>query len=174
MDPFGRMEQRLERQAGREVRRFTSGCIFSIVFALVAFCLVAGVGVYIFFVAGKAVVQSETTGANATGDAAWNGQTPFMCGGAQNLTISNVTAVLATGPAITAGGACQLTLVNVNITAPVVISAGGAAHVTVQGGVINGSVHSIEAGGGAHVDVVGATVVGAVDRGGGAVVTGVP
>lgn len=174
MDPFGNMERRMERQAVREVRRFTSGCIFSIVFSIIAFCVVAGVVGYIFLVAGKAYTTAATTGANATGEAGWAGTSPFTCAGAQNLTITGVNAALAAGPAISAAGACNLTLVNCNITAPVAISTSGAAHVTISGGTITGSVTSIEASGGSTVDVAGAVVSGPVQRSGGAHVNGVP
>ena len=77
-------------------------------------------------------------------------------------------------PAIRAGGNCNLTLVGMNITAPVAIEASGNARVTIQGGAINGSTHSIVARGNAQVTNLGAVITGPAQRSGNAVVNGVP
>ena len=102
-------------------------------------------------------------GAAATAPAkaqTWDGKAPFICSALDNVKLENVTANLTSGPAITASAGCQLTLVNVNVSAPVAIDASGNAKVTVTGGSIKGTTSSIVASGNAQVIVSGAKVDG--------------
>lgn len=158
----------------RAVRRFTSGCIFSIVLSLVGLCVAAGVGVYVVWVSGRAIANAPVPAAVASGEATWSGSGTFECGAAQNLTLSGMTVTMTTGPAIRASGACHLTLINMTISAPTVIESAGSAVVTLQGGTLTGSQSAIEASGGSQVVVNGATVTGTVHRNGGASITGIP
>jgi len=107
----------------------------------------------------------------ATGS--WDGLSPLVCSGAQQMVVSGVTANLPGATAITASGMCQLTLINCNITAGQAIAVAGVARIIIQGGKIEGSQTSIAATGGANVIVNGAQVVGPTSRSGTATITGV-
>jgi hypothetical protein len=112
----------------------------------------------------------------------WDGKRPIMCGGRQTLTLENVKATYDPGAAtniinesaITAGGDCQLTLINCDISAPVVVSTGGNAHVVIKGGHLVGTKKvAIEAGGNATITVESGHIEGkqaAIGAGGSATV----
>lgn len=117
--------------------------------------------------------QAAPIAAAPTGSSPWSGTEPLNCGGGQNLTINGQTVNLPGQTAITASGACQLTLINCTITAGTVISAGGMARVTITGGRIVGSDASISAAGRATIVVQGAQVEGRVQRSGQATVQGI-
>jgi phage baseplate assembly protein gpV len=103
----------------------------------------------------------------------WDGKSPYSCGASQVITIKGTTATLSAGPAISALGACQLTLDGVNITAPDGIQAMGSAKVTVKGGSIKSTGTAINAMGNAVVDVQGAKITGKTSTlGAGAKITG--
>jgi len=179
MDPFQQAQNQLERKAEQKVSQFTTGCVISIIGAVLVGLVVVGLAGYFFVLlrqesarTGGAYLPSGGAGLVAAG--AWSGQQPFTCGGVDNVTIEGVTASLPGATAIEAGGNCRLTLVNVNITAGVPISAGGNANVTVTGGSLTGTQNSVTAGGNSRVTVSGAAVSGAVSRSGFAQVTGVP
>ncbi len=175
MDPFQQAQGQLERKVEQKASQFTTGCIISIVGALLAVCIVGGLGAYFFVLLRREASQTGGAYLPSGGAAvAWAGQGPFSCGGVDNVTIDGVTASLPGATAIEAGGNCQLTLNNVSLTAGVAVSSGGNATVTINGGSLNGSVNSIAAGGNSRVNVVGATVTGPVSRSGLAQVTGVP
>lgn len=126
-----------------------------------------GFGIYIY------IAAKDTGAGNAAKNAAaakWDGKTPFECGGNDAPKITGVTATAG----VVANGSCQLTLVNVNITAPVAIEAGANAKVTMTGGSINASTNSVVAAGNAHVDLVGTKVTGKAKTSGAAKVTGAP
>ncbi len=127
-----------------------------------------GLGLYIWKSA------SDPTASNPTAAAAskWDGKSPFTCGGNDVVKIEGVTAKLA-GTAITAGGNCKLTLVNVNLTAPTGVEAGGNAVVTLQGGSIAATTLAVHAGGLAQVKVTGTTMTGKTQAEGGAKITGI-
>ncbi len=80
----------------------------------------------------------------------WQGRSTYRCSKG-NKKISNVSASLGQGVAIMATGRCRLSLINVNIEAPVVIQARNDAQVYVIGGSITGTTHSIDVAGDAKV-----------------------
>lgn len=174
MDPFQQGQQQVEQKA----KQSTLGCVIWIVVALVgAAGITAAAGYFLVALKREAAMNggAGTPGSMAGGLApAWTGDGPFSCGGNDNVSIVGVTASLPGVTAIEAGGNCQVSLVNVNLTAGVPISASGNANVTVTGGSLTGTQSSISASGNAHVAVTGAAVSGAVSRSGFAKVTGVP
>lgn len=106
-------------------------------------------------------------------DSNWDGKSPLLCGAGQNLRISNVTANLSSGTAITASANCKLELVGVSITAPTALSVLGTADVTVKGGSLKGSDYAVKAlGANAKVKLEGTTVDGKKQALGGASITG--
>lgn len=126
-----------------------------------------GLGLYIWKSA-----SSDAPSPAAAAASKWDGKSPLTCGGNDVVKVEGVTAKLA-GTAITAGGNCHLTLVNVNVTAPTGIEAGGLAVVTVQGGSISATTLAVHAGGGAQVKVTGTTITGKTQAEGGAKITGI-
>jgi hypothetical protein len=170
---------RIERDIKNRISGFIWGWIITgIVLVLVA---IGGIILY-FYVRGQmdaATASGGGAGAPAAGGGApvvatWDGKSPYSCGASQVVTIKNTTATLTSGPAISALGACQLTLENVNITAPDGIQAMGTAKVTVKGGSIKATGEAISAMGGAQVTVDGAKVTGKTSAlGAGAKITGV-
>lgn len=169
-DPQKQLDRQIDRAKDKAVSSIVwwiGGCL---VMSLVA-CFVGGLFLYIGGVATRSAVA--TAGAAQATASAWDGMSTLECSGANHMELEGVTAMLS-NVGIRASGACQLTLRNCNITAPTAIEASGAAHVTIVGGTINGTVAAIQAGGGSTVDVQGATVTGPVARSGGAHVNGAP
>jgi hypothetical protein len=122
----------------------------------------------------------------------------ILCGGSQTMDYEKETFDVATGPAILAGGSCNITLTDCQITAHApgfgmgAVVAGGSANVTIvnttvkgspaltgggsatvdiRGGSLEGDV-AVDVGGSAHVKASGVAVHGKVNRGGSAVLTG--
>ncbi len=100
-----------------------------------------------------------------------HGKDQLTCGGSQRMTIRGQKIVVKsgdlTGPfadmgLIDVGGDCQLEIIDSDIEAPKVLSAGGSAHVLIQGGHITGTEEAISSGGDAVVEVKGAKVDGKV------------
>lgn len=153
---------RIEREIKNRISAFIWGWIITgIVLLLVA---IGGIVLYVY-------VRGQMNAANANGgmpqagtggpiEVSWDGKAPYSCSASQVVVIKNATANLSSGPAISALGACQLTLDNVNITAPDGIQALGNAKVTVKGGSIKATGQAINAMGGAQVDVQGAKITG--------------
>jgi hypothetical protein len=77
------------------------------------------------------------------------------------------------GPALDVGGNCHVVLNNCTVRAPEGIRAGENAVVTVRGGSVTGGARAVAASGNARVTFEGTVVVGAVEKVGGAVVSGV-
>ncbi len=126
-----------------------------------------GVGIYVYFQAKD--TSNPVAAKKAAEAAAWDGKTPFSCGGNDVVALAGITATAG----VKAGGNCQLTLTSVNITAPVAIEAGANAKVVMTGGSINASTNSVVASAASKVDLVGTKVVaGKVKTSGGAKVTG--
>ncbi len=144
---------------------WAAGCL---VVALVVLGL-AGLGGYIWWSARKSMSGTPTATAES---AAWDGKTPFTCGGVDHKIIKGVAATIASGSAITASANCELELENVNVTAPVCIEALANAKVTVKGGTFNCSQNSAKAIGNAHVTFQGSKVTGKPSALGAAKVTG--
>jgi hypothetical protein len=165
----------------RDIKNRISGFIWGWIITGIVLVLVAIGGIILYF-----YVRSQMDAATATSGggpaaaggapvvATWDGKSPYSCGASQVVTIRNTTATLTSGPAVSALGACQLTLENVNITAPDGIQAMGTAKVTVKGGSIKATGEAISAVGGAQVIVDGAKVTGKTSAlGAGAKITGV-
>ncbi|MBW2524478.1 MAG: hypothetical protein JRI23_09895 [Deltaproteobacteria bacterium] len=96
----------------------------------------------------------------------WDGHSRFSCTSGSKR-IQNVTAAVSQGAAIYASGSCSLLLENVDIKSPVAIKAADAAQVTVDGGSIRGTTHSIEVSDRAKVFLKGgATVRGSFAKSG--------
>lgn len=92
--------------------------------------------------------------------AAWDGKSELSCGGSDEITIEKVHAKLDKGTAITAGANCKLTLIDVEIDAPIAIQAGGSAKITIKGGSLTGKEAAIKALGNADVTLDGTQVTG--------------
>jgi hypothetical protein len=116
----------------------------------------------------------DAGGGAAGASGAWDGKQPFKCTGNDNETITGVTANIASGPAITASGNCNVTFKNCTITTDKGIEASGNAVVTLEGGELKASDTAIDATGAAQVKATGAKVSGKVQTAGAAKVTGVP
>lgn len=126
-----------------------------------------GIGIYVWMSA-KNASTSPGAAAKAAEAADWDGKTTFTCGGNDVVALTGVKATAG----VKASANCQLTLTDVNITAPVAIEAGGNAKVTVTGGSITSSVNSVVASSNAKVDFVGTKVTGKARTSGLAKVTG--
>lgn len=113
-----------------------------------------GVGIYVVYAAND--TSNPAAAAKAAEASKWDGKTPFTCGGNDVVALKNVTATSG----VTAQGSCQLTLTNVNITAPVGIEAGANSKVTMSGGSINAATNSVVVAANAKVDLVGTKVSG--------------
>jgi hypothetical protein len=102
----------------------------------------------------------------------WDGKSTLTCAGSDSLRVEGVRASLS-GTAINASGNCHLTLVNVDVTAPTGVEAGGNAVVTVQGGSITSTVFAVHATVNAKVNVTGSRVTGRTQTTMNAKITGV-
>jgi hypothetical protein len=164
----------------RDIRNKISGFIWGWIITGIVLVLVAIGGIILWvYIRGQMNQAAANGGMPAAGTGAaqvvsWDGKSPYSCGASQVVTIKNATANLSSGPAVSALGACQLTLENVNITAPQGIQALGTAKVTVKGGSITSTGEAINAMGNAQVAVEGAKVTGKTSTlGAGAKITGV-
>lgn len=105
---------------------------------------------------------SSTTGsglgAGLGGIGGWNGKTPILCGGNDEMTMTGVRAVFGSGTAVTVGGNCHFTCKSCDLEAPQVISAGGNAQVDLIDCVVKGT-QAVVAGGNSEVRIVGASHV---------------
>ena len=122
----------------------------------------------------RASAISAGVGAGLTGGG-WAGGTPLQCGGNDSIDASDVTVAFSSGSAIDAGGNCHVTCTRCTIKAPVAISAGGNAEITLIDSHVEGSQTGVEAGGNAQVKFAGnSTLVGSVSKGGNAQVMAPP
>ena len=154
----------LARQLGERAK---STLYWYLIAGALVVVIVGGVGLYLWHTVSKALHP-------ASGEASavkWDGKTPFTCTGDQKVTITGVTAHL-TGTAVSALGSCQLTLVNVDVTATTALEASGSAVVTVRGGKLNGSAHAVQALGSAKVTLAGTRVTGKTQALGAATISG--
>ncbi len=92
----------------------------------------------------------------------WPDETTWTCGGGDQKTLEGVTKVIEGKDliAIEAGGSCQLTLVNCDITADFAIKAAGNAKVLIKGGRIHGKQQALQAWGNAVITVENAMIEG--------------
>jgi len=164
----GKMERDLKNKVSQVIWGWIIGAI------IIGTMVVVGVGVGIWV-----WMQSKDMNASAAGSTAapksvtWDGTSPFTCGGLDVVKLEKVKANVATGTAITAGGNCQLTLVNVDVTAPLPIDASGNAKITMTGGSLKGTPEAIVASANATVTVAGATVNGKTKASGNGKIVGV-
>jgi hypothetical protein len=162
----------IERKAKAKI----SGCIWGIIFSVVFFIIFAAVVGWILWQVKKASDEVKT-GSVPTKEvkaATWDGKSPFTCGGVENVKIEKVDANITSGTAINVMGMCQLTLVNVNVTAPVALEVGGNAKVTMTGGSLKGKTKAISAGGNATVTLSGTKVDGKTEQNGNGKISGLP
>ncbi len=142
------------------------------VVVLVVILGLGGLGFYIYAQAKSGGAGGVAAAGGAPKDATWDGKSTFTCGGNDVVKLKGVTAKLASGEAIEAGGNCVLVLEGVQITAPVGISAGGNATVTMTGGSIDASEASVKALGNAKVTLAGTKVKGKTQALGAGKITG--
>jgi hypothetical protein len=166
---------RMERDIKNKISGFIWGWIITgIVLVLVA---IAGVVLWLYIRAQMKDVASGDLPSQGSSSSAvvatWDGKSPYSCGASQVVTIKNTTANLTSGPAISALGGCQLTLDNVNITAPDGVQAMANAKVTIKGGSVKSTGEAINAMGNAQVIVDGAKITGKTSSLGGAKILGV-
>jgi len=130
-----------------------------------------GIGIYVYVAAKD--TSSPVDGKAQAAASSWDGKSTLVCKGNDVMTVTGVTASVSdTG--VRAEGNCQLTLVNVKITAPVGIDAAANAKVTMTGGSITSSTNSVVAGAAAKVTLTGTNVTGKSKKSGAAVITGAP
>jgi hypothetical protein len=108
----------------------------------------------------------------AVAPAAWDGKTPLVCGGNQQLVIEGVSAELGAQTPITATANCHLTLKNVSLKGATALVATGSAVVEVESGSIAGSTSAVSAMGSAAVNLHGTRVSGPLHHLGSARITG--
>lgn len=138
--------------------------------AILAVMVLTGIGFGIYIYA-QAKEPSPVAAAAAAKAAAWDGKSTFECKGGDVVALNGVKANVA-GTAIKTSGACQLTLVGVDITAGVGIDASASSKVTMTGGSITASTNSVVAAAAAKVNLVGTKVSGKSKVSGAAKVTG--
>jgi hypothetical protein len=148
-------------QLERAVKNKISGWIWGLVIGAFILFAIAGVFGWVIWTAMRASTETAR-GADPSNakTATWDGKSTFTCGAADNVKISKVTAKLTSGTAIKATAACQLTLEDVDVTAPIAIDASASSKVTVKGGSVNGSQNSAIAGANATIDFQGTKVTG--------------
>jgi hypothetical protein len=164
----GKMERDLKNKVSSMVWGWIIGAIVLVVLVLVG----GGIGIWVWMQARQMNASGASASAAPT-TANWNGTSPFECGGVDVVKIQKVTANLPNGTAIRAGGNCQLTLVDVDVTAQLPIDATGNAKVTVTGGRLKGAPDAIVAGANASVSVAGTTISGKARASGNGKISGV-
>jgi len=148
------------------VAKAKSAIIWYVAFGLITLIVVGGTIWYIKHTVKKAVTEST-----AKAEKTWDGKTPLVCAGSDDVIVEGVTAKLD-GVAITANGACKVTLKNCDITGADAIDANGSAVITVTGGSITGSAFVVKALGSAKVALTGTKVTGKLQHLGAATITG--
>ena len=133
-----------------------------------------GAVAFIALVVGFVVLMNSGTFKGWMFATAWNQKSTLTCGGSQRMTITGVHVKMDDGPVFQVGGDCVLTVVDSDIVAPTVVSAGGSAHVILQGGRITASDTAIDAGGDSNVEIHGTKIVGRISKGGSGRITGLP
>lgn len=122
---------------------------------------------------GAAIEEVASTAAAAPGKpGSWDGASPFVCKGNQDLTLRGVRARLDSGVAITAQGNCKLTLIDLDVEAPVAVKGEGNAQITVQGGRLKGETAAVQATALSKFKLTNVAIEGKVDRKGAAKVEG--
>lgn len=102
---------------------------------------------------------------------AWDGKTPFTCGGSTDATFDGITASFDSDVAITAGGNCHLVLKNVKLKGTSAVVANGNAHIEIQDSVLTGA-PSVAANGNAQVTLASTKLNGAAKKAGNGKISG--
>ena len=169
VDRQGNIDQgHLQRQVANKI----SGWIWGLVLGAIIFVVVIGgiIGIFAWGMWQAKKAQEEIkTSANGPQVTAWDGKSTFECTGNMHAAFSGMTVNITSGPAIKAGGNCELALTNVKITSPTAIEAAAGSKVTITGGEINGDVKASAA---AKVTATGTKFRGKVDKSGAATVDG--
>jgi hypothetical protein len=166
----GKMERDVKNKVSSMIWGWVIGAVILGVMVLVG----GGIGIWVWMQSRDMSASANAAASPAAAKTAkWDGASPFSCGGAEVVKIEKVKASLASGTAISAAGNCQLTLVDVDVSAPLPIDATGNAKVTVTGGSLKGAPEAIVAGANATVAVTGATVTGKTKASGNGKITGV-
>jgi hypothetical protein len=115
-----------------------------------------------------------TSGLSLGGLGGWNGSTPLLCGGNDEMQLSGISASFSAGSALNVSGNCHVVCNGCNLKAPVVVTAAGNAQIDLVDCHLEGG-DAIVAEGNAQVRIAGnSTVVGRITQGGNASVTGAP
>jgi hypothetical protein len=133
-----------------------------------------GVIICVALVLGFVVLMNSGTFKGWMFATAWNQKSTLTCGGSQHMTITGAHVKMDSAPVFEVGGDCQLTVIDSDIVAPTVVSAGGSAHVILRGGSITASDTAIDAGGDSQVEIHGTKIVGRISKGGSGRITGLP
>jgi hypothetical protein len=166
----------------RDIKNKVSGYIWGLVIGgIILFLIIAtfaGIGIYAYFQAKDMGVTGTGGGGGAAGPSApgkpvtWDGKSTFSCSGNDNVSITGVSANIASGDGIHADGNCKLSLTGVSISAATAIEASGNAHVSVTGGSLKGTANAITASANAQVTLTGTSVTGKTQASGSAKITG--
>ncbi len=114
----------------------TTTGLMSIVVIGIAVVTVAAIGIVIAVVVFDAA-GSGSAPAPIFAEPAWDGTTPFRCGGNDQVTIEGVTANLPNDVAITASVNCSVTIIDSTINARAGIAASGNAAIELRRTTIN-------------------------------------
>lgn len=161
-----------------EASSMICGWIIGGVILLLLLLTFAGVGIYAYMQAREAT-SAATAAPKVAGT--WDGRSTFERKGNDAVTLTGVTATVS-DTAIRASGNCQLSLVDVKLTAPIGIDASANANanananakVTMTGGSITSSTNAIVASAASNVTLVGTHVTGKSKKSGAAKITGAP
>lgn len=136
--------------------------------------LLGGIGWYAYAKYKATTVPPSATGkpAEDAEKSSWDGKSPFSCGGDDHVRIEGVTAKLDKDTVISASGACQVDLVNCDLTGKIGIQTLANAQVRVKGGKVTGKDAAAKALGNSRIVFDGTTVTGKKDGLGAAKVEG--
>jgi hypothetical protein len=149
--------------ANQAIDKAKSTLVWWAIFAgigLVVVLFLVGLGWWIWRKAEASMGPPQTDPKGKADVVTWDGKTPYSCGGDDHVTIKGVTANIASGTAISAGAACRLELVDVNVTAPTGLQAMGNAIIIVNGGSVTGKEFAAKALGNGQVTFKGTKVNG--------------
>jgi hypothetical protein len=150
-------EDKLKKKVTKKIEQKAIGCVIGLVITGCIVIGMIGMGVYIYLKVDDALDADSST-AKAKIES-WNGKSTYSCSTGSHI-IKNTKASLTKGTAIKASGNCTLTLIDVDIKAPIGISAAGNAKVTLQGGTLEGTNRSILGEANAKITVEGTKVIG--------------
>jgi hypothetical protein len=114
----------------------------------------------------------HVTGAPSHESQGWDGTRPFGCSAFDNVTLTGVTASLASSIVVSASGYCKLHLVGVHLTGRIAVYAAGSSEVTIDDSTLEGTMMAVEATGDSHVVLRHTAVTGRAQRYGAATLEG--